>query len=220
MSNRRTTFLSPDQEARLTAAYNRTGGLTVKDLAVEWGVNDSTLSYYARHHLKLKPLVPYRQRNEWSELEIEIMERYSTASDKMMARHLARLAGSRRSLMAISVKRSRLGMLQDSIEDQGYLSTELVAAGLGLHNKTINRWIEQGHIRAKRRRGQWWGVSYEDLRAFLLHPLNANKWSLKKADQPFLLDVLRGPTTAPVVEATTRTRGGVREYSVHHAVEI
>ncbi|MFO1421206.1 MAG: helix-turn-helix domain-containing protein [Candidatus Competibacteraceae bacterium] len=216
MANRRTIFLSPEQEAKLTAVYTRKCLGTVQALSVEWGINDSTLSYYAKHHLGMTPMVPYRQRREWTPIELEILERYSHASDRVMAGHLRRLAGSRRSLMAIGVKRSRIGMLQESIEDMGFLSTELVAAGLGMHVKSVSRWIENGYLKATRRRGHWWGVSYEDLRAFLLHPTNAQRWSVKKVNQTFFLDVLRGPTTIPKdLAPAPRIGGGIRTHTVH-----
>lgn len=218
MAKRRKIFLTPMQEAELGAAYRQPRKGLVVYLAKKWGIGDSTLSYYARNHLKLPPLAPYRQRKEWSDLEIEILERYPNASDRVMAGHLRRLAGSRRSLMAIGVKRSRLDLLQASIEDQGFLSPQLIAVGLGLHIKTVRAWIETGQLPSKRHRGAHRGVSYEDLRDFLLHPLHARKWSVKKADQTFLLDVLRGPRSIPreaELAPSGRVGGGIRTHTIH-----
>jgi len=217
MPAKKKVFLSPDQEARLRAAYEgQRSGMVVR-LAREWGIPDTTLSYYAKHRLGLPPLLKYAPHHPWTDLELEILERYPNATNERMAWRLQKLTGRRRTPKAVEVQRSRLALSQLQPGDDENLSVNLIAAGLGLNCQPVYRWVETGILPAHRKnRNGRWCVKHDDLKAFLLHRDNWRRWHVKKADHMFLMDLFGGGTAIGAIQHSEgRADCGI---AVHHLV--
>lgn len=216
MANKK-VFLSLDQEDQLRAAYEgQRSGMVVR-LAREWGIPDTTLSYYAKHRLGLPPLLKYAPHHPWTDLELEILERYPNATNERMAWRLQKLTGRRRTPKAVEVQRSRLALSQLQPGDDENLSVNLIAAGLGLNCQPVYRWVETGILPAHRKnRNGRWCVKHDDLKAFLLHRDNWRRWHVKKADHMFLMDLFGGGTAIGAIQHSEgRADCGI---AVHHLV--
>lgn len=220
MSAKKKVFLSPDQEARLRAAYEgQRSGMVVR-LAREWGIPDTTLSYYAKRRLGLPPLLKYAPHHPWTDLELEILERYPNATNERMAWRLQKLTGRRRTPKAVEVQRSRLALSQLQPGDDENLSVNLIAAGLGLNCQSVYRWVETGILPARRKNGNGrWTVTHAALRAFLLARENWNRWHVKKADHLFLVDLLSNGAYSGVIRHSEgrRAETGIAEHHLPFA---
>lgn len=192
--------LSPEQERELTDAYvNRRKGKLI-ELSRKWSIPDASLSRHALHYLKLPRIAKYAPHNKWTELELDIIEKYPFASDARIAWRIAQLTGRRRTPKSVQIKRSRLDLSQIQPGDDDNLSILMVAAGMGIDSKTVYRWVESKSLVAFKRGNGRWYVKHEDLKAFLLDRKNWRRWNVRKADDIFLKDLMSDGAYSGVIQ--------------------
>lgn len=129
---------------------------------------------------------------EWSEAEIELLERHSHKNPEVIGR-LFRAQGYQRSPTAIVMKRKRLGC--DTVDIDHYTATQL-ALEFGVDTKVITRWIDKGWLIAKRRGtertevqgGDMWWISRKQVRKFIIE--SAAVVDIRKVNKTWFIDLL------------------------------
>lgn len=130
----------------------------------------------------------------WSAAEIDILERFAWMHPRGIRKELQDQLGTKRTCVAIVLKRKRLKLLASL---DGYSATNL--AGLfGIDSHKVTRWIKFGWLKAERRGsdrgltqgGDTWWITHADVRRFVLgHP---DEIDLAKAEKLWIMDVLSG----------------------------
>ena len=136
-----------------------------------------------------------RQKKEpdWTEKELEVLERSAHRHPEVIQRHLKR-AGFSRSVTGIILKRKRMRFLQNL----GGYSAQAVAKCFGVDQHCITRWINLGWLKAQRRghkrvpaqRGDYFYIKDKWIRDFILEYLP--EIDIRKVDKYWFVDLLLG----------------------------
>lgn len=193
-------------------------------LARQIGVGD----YQIRNRVYHLGLVKPRMRAlEWSEKELEILEKYSYLSMGALKQRLKRAGFASRSEAAISVARSRYQFLVTE-NTESYSATSLSRL-LGVSDAPVRNWIKKGWLKAKPRSdvpasekggvGDRFIIRPNDVRKFIVsHIAHIN---LATVDRFWFVDLLAGSgdgnSSIPVLRqercgSTHEAAGGMAEY--------
>lgn len=170
-----------------------TGNNEVNRLAASLGLPRWKISRYAQRQ---GWLAVQRKEPDWIPREIKILETHAHLVPERI-QHYLKKEGFARSLTAIVLKRKRLNFLQNL---KGQSATSL-AVCFGVDMKTVQRWILQGRLQAKKRGtartprqgGDMWFIMDRDIRDFILtYPEFID---LRKVDKFWFIDLLAGKRT-------------------------
>lgn len=136
--------ITPEIHDMIRRIYQQyTGNGEVKELAAKLGYPRHKITRYA---MQQGWIAKQRKEPNWTAAELAILERNAHLGPNRIQEKL-RLAGFRRSVVGIVLKRRRMNYLQNL---EGMTATE-VAEGFGLHQSTVSSWIKKGYLRAKHR---------------------------------------------------------------------
>jgi hypothetical protein len=142
----------------------------------------------------------------WTAEEIAVVEQYAWMGEKRIQMKLQAICGTRRTPMAIHLKRQRLGLRSG---DTGGYSAYRLAGLMGIDPKKVShQWIKFGWLKAERRGqdrtaaqgGDAWYIRHESVYRFVLeHP---EEIDLGRVDRLWFLDlVTRGKIGVAVERA-------------------
>lgn len=193
----------PWQDEQIIAAYAKGERGTNKRLAARWGVLPTLVSERAKQ-LGCPPLLSrgpmVYQSIGWTEPEKAIVAESQGLSSQAVVARLMEAGYKRRTEAAISS--IRLRMRRDAkilstrqyFEELDFLTTEDISAGMGYSQWQIQKWIQQGKLKAKKITGKDHAVvTRAALRRFLLSHLYS--WDHRKADKWFLVNILTDQKT-------------------------
>jgi len=180
--------VTPLMSEQIRRVYEtRTGGGEVKDLA-----RRLAMPYWKvrRHAQEQGWLAKACKESNWTEVELNILERSAHRSMDTIQRRLAR-AGFKRTVSAIALKRKRLKLAKNL---PGHSAAGL-ALCFGVTDATVADWIEKGLLRADRRGAARHGAPFfiRDawVRDFILtYPQRVD---LRKVDKFWFIDLLASP---------------------------
>ena len=133
-----------EMDAEIRRVYRTmTGNGEVNMLAVRLGLPRWLISRRARDIEAYEPRI---KEPNWSEKEIEILERSAHRHPEVIRRHLKK-KGFIRSATGIILKRKRL-RLPKNLEGQ---SATQLAICFGIDNNVVTRWIKEGLLKAQKR---------------------------------------------------------------------
>jgi hypothetical protein len=190
--------MTPEIASRLQEVYQRTPAgrdAAVVKLAREVGWPRHTLTQRA---IDLGLVVPRFKEPKWSQLEVSILlmhrgQAFATLQRKLKERGFARTE------TAICIKCKRLEIGRD--DPHHYSGTEL-AKLLGVDNKTVSTWLNDGLLyglprgtrRTPQQGGDEWKIARRDVRKFIIAQLE--RIDFRKLDKYWLVELLTDPTIA------------------------
>ena len=187
------------QDAEIKRVYSNKQRGGNKRLALEFGVSASLISLRAAK-LGLHALHRSHQRQtpaSWKTAELKIVESHLglpilTIRAALAEKGYQRDEASIQRLIYHRRMRSEWPTLAELVSDQDCLLLTEIIAGMGITRDQLQRWIQQGWLKAEKRQGGdgIWVVRRKDLRKTLR--AYAAHWDHCRADKWFLLDVLCG----------------------------
>lgn len=183
--------VTPEMHKAIRTAYaTGTGRNEINDLARIIGLPRWKVSRYA---ISQGWIARTNKEPDWTEKELEILERSAHRSPDVIQRHLKR-AGFARSVTGIVLKRKRMRYLMN-LEGQ---SARALAACFGIDEHTVTRWINRGQLRAMKRGlhrtpqqgGDIYLIKDDWVRAFILE--NVAEVDLRKVDKYWFVDMIAG----------------------------
>jgi len=180
---------TPHMNAVIRETYRtETANGTVNKLAATFGYPRWAVSKQAR------TIGAYEVRckePDWSDVELRVMSNNAHLTPERIQRAL-RLAGFKRSIAGIILKRKRMRM-PANLKGQ---SANTLSECFGIDPKAITAWIKKGWLKAERRGthrterqgGDMWFIRNKDLRQFIIE--NIGVIDIRKVDKFWLIDVL------------------------------
>lgn len=181
--------VTPEQAAKIKYVYQTaTGPGAVRGLAQHLGLPRWKVTRYA---VKQGWLPRTKKEPDWTEAEIDILERNAYLSPERIARKL-QAAGFRRSEAGVVIKRKRLRLLAN-LDGQSAAS---LAQCFGIDPGVVAGWIKKGLLKARfrnsdRRPGQGGDIYYikdKWVKRFVV--ANPNLIDLRKVDKEWFIDLL------------------------------
>jgi len=163
----------------------------VKALAVEFGMPRWRIS---RRAIELGVNPKQKKEPNWSEKELDILERNAHLTPVIVQKYLAK-AGYRRIIQGIMIKRKRLHISRTSMD--GYTMTSLSEC-FGVDQKAVQAWIRNGWLKARKRGtartarqgGDEWYIIDKWVREFIMSSITVV--DLRKVDKYWFVDILTG----------------------------
>ncbi len=150
-----------------------------------------------RRAREIGAIEPRIKEPPWSERELHILEKNALFVPEVIQRKL-KMAGFKRTITAIALKRKRLHLLRQQIKG----TARAVAECFGVNPSTVvDIWIRKGYLKASRRGtdrtpqqgGDEWLIKEKDIRKFIIE----NIWiiDIRKVDKFWFVDILAGTNT-------------------------
>jgi len=186
-------IITPHMVAQIKKVYQEnTGNGEVNELARRLGLPRWKVNRYA---ISQGWVAVQKREPAWTDRELRILEQSAHLQPNRIRLHLKRI-GHNRTETAIAIKRKRLRLLQNL---QGQSANQL-AECFGIDAKTVTRWIQGGHLKARRRGtartalqgGDMWFIKDLWVRQFILSC--PEFVDLRKVDKFWFIDILTGPS--------------------------
>ena len=146
-----------------------------------------------RHAIRHGWVQKQRKEPNWTEREIEILERWAHITPERIQLRL-KAAGFTRSACGIVLKRKRLRLL-GNLRGQ---SARSLAECFGVDVHFVRRAIQEGRLKAKKRGtartdkqgGDMWFIKDKDIREYILE--NVNEIDIRKVEKHWFVDIVAG----------------------------
>ena len=162
--------------------------------AIARKINKSTGSIHRRAAFLGVLRTSHKQHRPWSEIEEQIVEANAHKELDAINRAIVKAGFESRSLESIKSKLRYLGLkIRDNRADNGIYTQGQLADLMGINTKVIGRYVNEGHLKAKRRAAVTqieYNIKAADVRQFFKDC--APMVDIAKCDKYWLIDLLTG----------------------------